>query len=407
MNFYWLVRKEENMARTPKKASPKSTSASSTSGESILFTYLMASFLVGMLAVLVPFIMSIDCRITGARDDLPWPVSHLVKLKCGPVGKRDISPLTPSSSFIQPEQIPIASQDAPGPPINYGGKLSLTAAGHCIKKSQSPSENICGEDAFAVNVSPKAPATGRSFLAVADGVGGWSMSGGDSSKISTGLLAELKGIVNSTRLQLSEAGQLAFARMAGQRIHKQGSTTVCASILDHDTGNLQVSNVGDSGAFVFRRGRLLMKTKSGQEGFNAPHQLGFDQEGNPYGSFTLMETKYNVPLMPEDIIVLATDGILDNIYDEELREMLVAMIGPLASKAGANPKINPMAETGKAMQERVQSTATSIAWHAWTRSQETHWLSPFAQAALSHGLPYSGGKQDDITIVVAVVSEAS
>lgn len=351
--------------------------------------------LVGMLAVVIPLVLFLDCRLVPQLATTDWPLFMrplvaLVGLRCS----TNLTTTTLDSTAMVGKNDTIMDW--------RGGRLQVIAAGHCIKKSASTSAHECGEDAFSLGLA-KAGTTGRSFLAVADGVGGWTANGGDSSKVSVGYLEELRGIVNGTRLALSEASQLAFARMASKGTYRGGSTTMCAAVVDQEAATLNISNVGDSGAFVFRQGQLLLKTKQGTEGFNTPYQFGFDQEGRAYGLFSLWETQYSLAVMPGDIIVLATDGVLDNLHDEELKGMVEAMVGPVTR--GSMRGIHPAANELDAIGERVKSAATTLAWHSWARSQEAHWLSPFALSAVMHGFAFSGGKQDDITIVVAVIKE--
>jgi protein phosphatase PTC7 len=227
-------------------------------------------------------------------------------------------------------------------------------------------------------------------LGVADGVGGWGESGGDSSKVSVGMLEEMKTLVNGTKLPLSEIANLAFARMAASQVHIKGSTTLCTAIFDHEKGRLDISNVGDSGAYVIRAGRVVFKTQLGLVAFNAPHQVGFDHEGKPYGSIRQMETRHSMMMQPGDIILLATDGVLDNLYDQEIIGMVLAMVGPVADGT-IKQKISHGVEWDRAFQERLKSAATTLAWHSWARSVEQHWKSPFAAGAHAVGYQYSGG----------------
>lgn len=283
------------------------------------------------------------------------------------------------------------AQAADQAPKVHAGQLRLVAAGHCIKKDTSKSAHECGEDAFAVSLAAGAPRAGRSFLGVADGVGGWTESGGDSSKVSTGFLREMTDLVRSSDMSLSEISLHAFGKLAtsGEN-HRQGSTTLCTALFDHREGLLYISNIGDSGAFLLREGKIIFKTKLGVEGFNAPHQVGFDQLGRPYGSIKLMETRHSVPLRPGDILVIVTDGVLDNLYDQEIAELVTAMVGPVASGV-VHGRVSPLAQLTVALQERIKSAATTLAWHSWARSQEAHWRSPFADSAISHGYMFSGG----------------
>lgn len=311
----------------------------------------------------------------------------------------------------------------------YSSKLKIFASGFCVKKDTSKSAHVCGEDAFSLYLSENQPQNGYSFLAVADGVGGWSESGGDSSKISTGILNEMKiqvgkldksivkvnnksdpkdpkesekpTDVEETDVLLKTIGIKAFDSMKN-RGHKSGSTTVCTCLLDHSKGIMEISNVGDSGALVLRDGSIFKKTKAGVEGFNAPHQLGFDIKGNQYGSYAAMETKILVDLKPGDIVVLMSDGVIDNVYEDELCSFVYKLVGGLVNGDDLK-KIADRSKLDKAITERLKTTAQTIAMNAYARAKETLWKSPFAESAISHGYYYMGGKQDDISVIVGVV----
>ena len=83
------------------------------------------------------------------------------------------------------------------------------------------------------------------------------------------------------------------------------------------------------------------------------------------------------------MLVLASDGIWDNLFDEDI---LTCLHRPRRdSKAFA------------------EASATCIAELAQTKSQDKSYESPFAKHAKAHGKSYPGGKVDDITVVVSVV----
>lgn len=336
--------------------------------------------ILGVLAVLTPiFLAYTSCRAEGGLGEGWAFVRTAVQAKCY------LQRLLFASLL---EQHPSKSSNDSN--TSAHPKLSVYAAGHCIKKDTSTNAHECGEDAFAIAVSEGSPSAGRTFLGVADGVGGWTESGGDSAKISVGLLSEMQKLVATTRLSLYEVANLAFARLASQQIHRQGSTTLCSAILEHETGVLSVTNVGDSGAFLIRKGQVLFKTKPGVEGFNAPHQVGFDHAGNPYGSIAQMQKRSAVKAEAGDVLVLATDGVLDNLFEEELLEMTLALLRPIIDGTASSKMFN-RASSGPALQERLATAAATLARHSWTRSKETHWRSPFGESALRHGYLFAGG----------------
>ncbi len=102
-----------------------------------------------------------------------------------------------------------------------------------------------------------------------------------------------------------------------------------------------------------------------------------------------MHFRYEFNVEDGDVIMLATDGIFDNVPDS----LLLAEI----SRTVASPAADDLAV-------RLQHCANSIALMARKMSQDPHFLSPFAKNARSNGFHgMSGGKEDDITILLAAV----
>ena len=85
-----------------------------------------------------------------------------------------------------------------------------------------------------------------------------------------------------------------------------------------------------------------------------------------------------------DLVVLATDGVLDNLFNENLVDCLKKHIA------------------GQADTE-VQEAATCIARSAELRSYQKDYDSPFAVNARAAGRNHPGGKKDDITVIVGKV----
>lgn len=82
-----------------------------------------------------------------------------------------------------------------------------------------------------------------------------------------------------------------------------------------------------------------------------------------------------------DIIVAATDGLFDNVYNEE-----TAVLVSELRQAGHQP----------------EEAASGIAQFARRRAADPHHPSPFAHGATLAGWPnVHGGKMDDITVLVA------
>jgi protein phosphatase PTC7 len=76
--------------------------------------------------------------------------------------------------------------------------------------------------------------------------------------------------------------------------------------------------VGDSGFMIFRDNTLVHQSTIQQHYFNCPFQLGNSKSSDRPSS----ATEETVPVVPGDIIVLCTDGLLDNVYPAEIEDVL-------------------------------------------------------------------------------------
>ncbi|ONI06265.1 hypothetical protein PRUPE_5G049700 [Prunus persica] len=218
-------------------------------------------------------------------------------------------------------------------------------------------------------------------IGVADGVGGWARKGVDAGEYARGLMNHAKktatGITRSSaaavdpRKVLSEA----YANNAGV----QGSSTACILSLDKERGTLHAVNVGDSGFMVFRDNMCFFKSSTQQRSFNCPYQLGNCVGGDCPEAAEEFEVE---ELRPGDIIVLGTDGLLDNIFASEIEEVIVAY-----DVSGQD----------------CEELASYIANRALYNSLDKYNVSPFQMEAQKAGREHVGGKIDDITVVVARV----
>lgn len=85
-------------------------------------------------------------------------------------------------------------------------------------------------------------------------------------------------------------------------------------------------------------------------------------------------------LKPEDWVIIATDGLYDNVSDDDIVSMI---------NAADNPT----------------QLAEDLGNLASERGVDKAFRSPFMLAALNAGEEWKGGKADDITIVAARVME--
>lgn len=210
------------------------------------------------------------------------------------------------------------------------------------------------------------------ILGVADGVGGWAEMGVDPSKYSRGFMEGCCEVLATTNRPVDLRTMLHAAYRDNFRNRVRGSCTVC--LVQVKGNKLETLNVGDSGYMIVRDGKLLFKSEEQQYKFNFPYQLG---EG---GSRLSVAQRGEHDILPGDMILVATDGVFDNLYDDELVNIV------------SGPFFNVAEQVAK---------AASVAAHDDKRD------SPFTDAWNEGTMRprRSGGKLDDIACVFAKVGD--
>lgn len=241
------------------------------------------------------------------------------------------------------------------------------------------------------------------IIGVLDGVGGWSEQGFDSSAISR----ELANMVTIFYLEDPSLSPLDILQKSFQAVKdegkvKVGSTTICFGIIDGRTGKLSALNLGDSWFGIFRKDensnyKCIQQSLEQVYYFNAPYQLSiipddFLELAKKRGSKYLMNepdesADYSYDLRSGDIVVFTTDGMVDNVFPDDIEIYL---------NDNANEGVNLSESLGSVNKILVQQTTVL--------SLNTTFKSAFSQKLSSlTGQDYIGGKPDDITSVMVYV----
>ena len=241
------------------------------------------------------------------------------------------------------------------------------------------------------------------IIGVLDGVGGWSEQGFDSSAISRELANKVTIFyLENPSLPPLEILQKSFKAVKEEGKVKVGSTTVCFGIIDGKTGKLSALNLGDSWFGIFRKNensRYKCTYQSIEQVyyFNAPYQLSiipddFLELAKKRGSKYLMNepdesADYSYELKSGDIIVFTTDGMVDNVFPDDIEIYL-----------------NDNANEGVKLSENLGSLNKILVQQTTVLSLNTNFKSAFSQKLSSlTGQDYIGGKPDDITSVMVYV----
>eukprot|EP00920_Eleutheroschizon_duboscqi_P002618 GHVT01006153.1.p2 GENE.GHVT01006153.1~~GHVT01006153.1.p2 ORF type:complete len:165 (+),score=46.38 GHVT01006153.1:197-691(+) len=129
-----------------------------------------------------------------------------------------------------------------------------------------------------------------------------------------------------------------------------------------------------------------------QTGVSCGRSIGDDAEDIQSSSIQVREG---------DLVVLATDGLFDNLFDYEITAITGMSVSPRESKL--------LKQGDLRLTTPPKDVARGLALAAYWKSLDPHARTPFAREARrkcqSHVLPLlTGGKEDDITVVVAWVS---
>uniref|UniRef100_A0ACD5X944 Uncharacterized protein n=1 Tax=Avena sativa TaxID=4498 RepID=A0ACD5X944_AVESA len=228
-----------------------------------------------------------------------------------------------------------------------------------------------GEDGHFICIDEQA-------IGVADGVGGWADHGVDAGLYAKELMSKSIGAIKDEpegAIDPSRVLEKAFTSTKAR-----GSSTACIITLKEE--GLHAVNLGDSGFIVVRDGHTVLRSPSQQHDFNFTYQL----ESGGGSDLPSSADVFHYPVAHGDVIVAGTDGLFDNLFNNEIIAVVVE-----AQRSGLG----------------AQATAQKIAALARVRALDKHRQSPFAAAAQEAGYRFYGGKLDDITVVVSYVTSAA
>ncbi|KOM52654.1 hypothetical protein LR48_Vigan09g131300 [Vigna angularis] len=235
--------------------------------------------------------------------------------------------------------------------------------------------NTGGEDAFFVSNY------NGGVIAVADGVSGWAEEDVDPSLFPRELLANASNFIEDEEVNYDPQ---ILIRKAHAATSSTGSATVIVAMLEKN-GTLRIANVGDCGLKLIRNGHVVFSISPQEHYFDCPFQLSSERAGQTY----LDAAVCNVELMEGDTIVMGSDGLFDNVFDHEIVQTIV--------------KYKDVAETAKSLANLASSHAL-----------DSNFDSPYSLEARSRGfkpplwkkilgMKLTGGKLDDITVIVGQV----
>mmetsp|Transcript_20451 Transcript_20451/g.70818 ORF Transcript_20451/g.70818 Transcript_20451/m.70818 type:complete len:583 (+) Transcript_20451:115-1863(+) len=178
-----------------------------------------------------------------------------------------------------------------------------------------------------------------------------------------------------------------------------GASTI--SVLQLTGSNIGVANLGDSGFMVLHQTEqgfeIVTRSTEQQHGWNFPYQLmrlppTLGLSAGAQSDSAADCDCYQFPVRVGDLVLLYSDGLADNLFECEILEVIDRMCTNARQQGkGSGALADP------------ELLSRSLARAAQVRSWDTSADSPFSVAARQQGQAFSGGKEDDITVVAAWV----
>ncbi|EEP81908.1 predicted protein [Uncinocarpus reesii 1704] len=312
-----------------------------------------------------PFVFDTGYALCPKRPSRPFPPPF-------------VSP--PSSSFSDPLTTHHRSQDA-RPSVNGELVRGLTN----------------GDDAVLVS---------QHFLGVNDGVGAWATKPhGHAALILHFWALEVERNVNSIDPDPVEFLQRAYEQtvLATSSPNEWLGTTTSATALLHYHNDgcsvkplLYVTNIGDCQILVLRpkEGKVVFKTQGQWHWFDCPMQLGTNSVDKPRNDAALSV----VELQEDDIVVALSDGVTDNLWEQDVLDVILRSLCKWETGKVEDSVGDRTAGRGGGMvyiAQQLLQTAKTIA-------QDPSAQTPYMEKAIGAGLAISGGKMDDISVVVGL-----
>lgn len=212
----------------------------------------------------------------------------------------------------------------PSPAIRHAVHLVTASSGysnHCETKTNQI--NVYGDDAFFITKHRLGD-----FLGVADGVGGWREHGIDPSLFSSSLMDACKSLIDNklidlNALTLKELLSKGYKQLLEDKQCIIGSSTACIVALHNEKRILHTANLGDSGFVVIRKNAIVHRSQEQQHYFNSPFQLAIHptiKDPRLIADSPNLASVSSFHVEENDFIVIATDGLWDNLPDATILE---------------------------------------------------------------------------------------
>ncbi|KAF9792410.1 hypothetical protein BJ322DRAFT_1029076 [Thelephora terrestris] len=187
-----------------------------------------------------------------------------------------------------------------------------------------------------------------------------------------------------------------------------GSSTATILNFNSSSGFLRTLNLGDSGFIIVRSSNIIYESVYQTHYFNCPMQLSKIPPN--FGGAARDKVSdghvFEIGLRDGDLVIAyvcppsrstpfhtltfrQTDGLCDNVFASEMLALYT-----LAGRVGGSDE------------QQVQAVTDNFVHYARACMVNNHRSGPWAQRSTRAGMPYKGGKIDDVTVVAVLVRES-
>jgi len=182
-----------------------------------------------------------------------------------------------------------------------------------MKKSNEDAWSVCDhEDACT--------------FVVADGVSSWRRAGINAARFSNQLVMDVSLLASQSPLGLpTEILKACFENMVHTN-SANGSCTMCMASIHKATNTLHLAWLGDCGIRVYRDNKTIYKSWEQYHTMNVPYQFGIapsDMEFEHSKFCSIKDVMLDcINLKSGDVLLMASDGLFDNLWEDEILEIL-------------------------------------------------------------------------------------
>ena len=378
-----------------------------------------------------------DLEVTTVKDDFEVALEREQRMKV----RREMGDFVfdvGAATIPHQDKIKEGARAKMSKSFGYGGEDAYFVETKNNSKSNNNNNNNNDDD-------DKSARSTELSLGVADGVYMWRWKGVDAGLYSRALLREAaKTFLSSSRIGGSKSDASAVsssdraspsedlmstsdpsymlerAFQAVTEKNLKGSTTCVLLTLDPRLGVLNAANIGDSGYLVARlhSGASLLSSLNGNDcvkperyiayrsppqehDFGRPFQLGH-HKATDKPSDAMLSTFF---LEDDDVIVVGTDGLWDNVSEKEILTVIENRIKSNSASSSSSSSLSlDSNQTFMNNKKEVDACAKEIIQKAFEHANDRTRTTPYSLAATEHfDMVYSGGKKDDITVLVCKI----